>query len=213
MKKPAIKIVFTIIEAVIVLALGILTIIFAKDLKYWGILGYISGALIILDGIFQLGIRLFGKIVAQAKISMIRGTCELTLGIFILFVPEIVVEYFSMLVSIAMCVCGFMGIVEGIIDAVRHSKKTGKLVLQFIISAILIALGVVAIVFYPDSKEHASGTNTISVLLIIVGVLFIISSLVTIGYMIGSMKKGREEKDKIASEIAEARQEKRESKK
>jgi len=210
MKKQTAKIIFTVLESLVLLALGVLTIIYAKNHQYWSVIGYVSGALIILDGVIQLGICLFGNIVANAKLSLIRGISEVTLGIFILFIPEVVVRYFALLVSIAITVCGLMGIIDGIVSAARHSKKAGKLVLQFIGGAISIALGVVALCFYPINEQQASETNTISVLLIIIGVLFIISSLFAIGFMVGSIKKDRKEKDKLASEIADSREQERE---
>lgn len=212
MKKPTWKYVLTVIEAVILLTLGILTIVFAKDQDYWNVIGYISGALIVLDGVIQLAICLFGNIVAQVKLSLIRGISEVTLGIFILFIPAVVVRYFALLVSIAITVCGLMSIVDAIVGAVRHSRKGGQVVLQLILGAIAITLGIVALCFYPMNAEQSAETNTISVLLIIVGIFFIISSLFAIGFMVGSIKKGRDDKDKVASEIADSREKAREEK-
>ena len=83
--------------------------------------------------------------------------------------------------------------------------------IDFVLSS-LCALGIIALVFYPYDLSKAGGTNTISILLIVMGILFVITAFFIV---VAKFVRNRHETNQVVAEdeeIAKERAQKREAK-
>ena len=213
MKKTSLlNIVWICIEAVLLATLGVLTIVYAKNQDAWNIIGYITGTLVLIDGVLRLALFILTRSINISKAGLYRGIIEVTFGVFVLIRPEIVVSYFTLYIAIALVVVGLVFFIETIIVNVRTTANKWALVSSYALSAIVIALGIIALVFYPYDLSKAGGTNTISILLIVMGILFVITAFIVV---IAKFIRNRHEADKVVAEdeeIAKERAQKREAK-
>ena len=213
MKKTSLlNTVWICIEAVLLATLGVLTIVYAKNQDAWNIIGYITGTLVLIDGVLRLALFILTRSINISKAGLYRGIIEVTFGVFVLIRPEIVVSYFTLYIAIALVVVGLVFFIETIIVNVRTTANKWALVSSYALSAIVIALGIIALVFYPYDLSKAGGTNTISILLIVMGILFVITAFIVV---IAKFIRNRHEADKVVAEdeeIAKERAQKREAK-
>lgn len=213
MKKTSLLNTFWIcIEAVLLATLGILTMIYAKSQDAWDLIGYFTGVLILIDGLLRLGLYVLTRSLNVNKFDLYRGIIEVTFGIFILIRPEIVVSYFTLYIAIALVVVGLVFFIETIIVNVRSKTNKWTLVSSYALSAIVIGLGVVALIYYPYNLSKADSTNTISILLIVIGILFIAAAFGVVIRNFIHNKKETKEAIAIDEEIAKKREAKREAK-
>lgn len=212
-KNTLLNTVWVCIEAVLLLTLGVLTIVYAKNVDAWNVIGYITGALILLDGLLRIIVFVLTRSINISKAGLYRGVFEVTFGVFLLIRPEIVVTYFTLLIAIGLVVVGTVCFVECVIANVRRSLSTWPLVVSYVGSAALIALGIVSLIYYPYDLSKAGGTNTISIILIAIGILFIIGAFVTVIGLIVTNKKEAKIHEAEGEEIAKKRSAKREQKK
>ena len=213
MKKTSLlNTVWICIEAVLLATLGVLTIVYAKNQDAWNVIGYITGTLVLIDGVLRLALFILTRSINISKVGLYRGIVEVTFGVFVLIRPEIVVSYFTLYIAIALVVVGLVFFIETIIVNVRTTANKWALVSSYALSAIVIALGIIALVFYPYDLSKAGGTNTISILLIVMGILFVITAFIVV---IAKFIRNRHEADKVVAEdeeIAKERAQKREAK-
>ena len=212
-KNTLLNTVWVCIEAVLLLTLGVLTIVYAKNVDAWNVIGYITGALILLDGLLRIIVFVLTRSINISKAGLYRGVFEVTFGVFLLIRPEIVVTYFTLLIAIGLVVVGTVCFVECVIANVRRSLSTWPLVVSYVGSAALIALGIISLIYYPYDLSKAGGTNTISIILIAIGILFIIGAFVTVIGLIVTNKKEAKIHEAEGEEIAKKRSAKREQKK
>lgn len=213
MKKTSLlNTVWICIEAALLATLGVLTIVYAKNQDAWNVIGYITGTLVLIDGVLRLTLFILTRSINISKVGLYRGIVEVTFGVFVLIRPEIVVSYFTLYIAIALVVVGLVFFIETIIVNVRTTANKWALVSSYALSAIVIALGIIALVFYPYDLSKAGGTNTISILLIVMGILFVITAFIVV---IAKFIRNRHEADKVVAEdeeIAKERAQKREAK-
>lgn len=200
------------IEALLLATLGVLTIVYAKNTEAWNVIGYITGVLILIDGLLRLSLFVLTRSLNVSKVDLYRGISEVTFGVFVLIRPEIVVSYFTLLIAIGLVVVGMVFFIETIVANVRTSENKWALVAFYLLSAIVIGLGIVALIYYPYDLSRAGGTNTISILLISIGILFVITAVGIVINVFLRKKKETKESQIIDEKIAEERSKKREAK-
>lgn len=200
------------IEALLLATLGVLTIVYAKNTEAWNVIGYITGVLILIDGLLRLSLFVLTRSLNVSKLDLYRGISEVTFGVFVLIRPEIVVSYFTLLIAIGLVVIGVVFFIEAIVANVRTSENKWALVASYLLSAIVIGLGIVALIYYPYDLSRADGTNTISILLISIGILFVITAVGIVINVFLRKKKETKESQIIDEKIAEERSKKREAK-
>lgn len=201
------------IEAVLLATLGILTIAYAKDTNAWNVIGYITGVLILIDGFLRLGLFILTRSINVSKMDLYRGIVEVTFGVFLLIRPEIVVSYFTLFIAIALVVIGVVCIIECIISNVRtNNLNKWTLVVCYLLSLLVLATGIVALVYYPYDLSKVGGDNTISILLIVIGVVFILTAIFVVIASLVNKKKEENAAHKEGSKIEEERAKKREAK-
>lgn len=200
------------IEAFLLLTLGILTIIYAQNHDAWNVIGYITGILVLIDGALRLTLFVLTRSVNISKVGLYRGIGEVTFGVFLLIKPGIVVEYFTLLIAIGLVVVGVVCFIETVISNVRRSLRTWTLIVSYVASLIVLGLGIVALIYYPYEMSKAGDINTISIILIAIGILFIVSSLVIVIALLVKNKNERKQFKLEGDEIAKKRSEQREAK-
>lgn len=200
-----------IIEAIAFITLGIITMIFSNNIDYWKIIGYVSGGLLALDGLFRLIIYFVKDNIETARTSLIICIIEVTLSVFVFIRAEVVVRYFSLLVAILLVVLGFVALVDSITKTIKKSERPIFIILGYCVCLILSALGIVALCFYPYN-EATESTNTISVMLVVTGVVLVLGGLFESIYTIVMMIKTKREDKKENEEIAKHREELRNKK-
>ena len=200
------------IEALLLATLGVLTIVYAKNTEAWNVIGYITGVLILIDGLLRLSLFVLTRSLNVSKVDLYRGISEVTFGVFVLIRPEIVVSYFTLLIAIGLVVIGVVFFIETIVANVRTSENKWALVTSYLLSAIVIGLGIVALIYYPYDLSKAGGTNTISILLISIGILFVITAVGVVINVFLRKKKETKESQIIDEKIAEERSKRREAK-
>jgi len=205
-KERLISTIWLSVEAVIMLALGILTIVFSNNHDFRTVIGYIIGGLILLDGILRIVLFIIGQTLSTRRIDLYRGISQITVGIVLLLVPDVVVYYFTLFVAIGLTVIGITVLVDAIISNVRHIFKFGKQLLFYVMAVIILGLGIVSICFYPFKNPQTADASTISVMLIILGIIICIGALVLVGYEFGKNRK-------IAKDVVNANKEAAESRK
>ena len=211
-KTSLINTIWICIEALLLTTLGILTIVYANSKDAWNLIGYITGVLILIDGILRLGVFILTRSINVNKVGLYRGIIEVTFGVFVLIRPEIVVSYFTLYIAIALVVVGLVFFIETIVSNVRTSENKWTLVSSYLLSAIVIGLGIVALIYYPYDLSKVGGTNTISILLIAIGILFIVTA---VGIVVVLFTKNRKQTNNALAEeekIAKERAQKREAK-
>lgn len=211
-KNSVLNLVWICLEAILLITLGVLTIVYAKNADAWNAIGYITGVLILIDGLLRLILFVLTRSINISKMGLYRGIGEVTFGIFLLIRPEIVVSYFTLLIAIALVVIGTVCFIECVVSNVRRSMETWPLVCSYVTSAAISGLGIVALVYYPYDLSKAGGTNTISILLIAIGILFIVFAFFIVIVTFAQAKKEGKLAQEEGKEIAKKRSLAREAK-
>ena len=203
------KSVWQFVEAALFVTLGIVTIVFSNNETYWKVIGYVTGALLAVDGLLRIVMYFVNEDVDAAKVNLIICISEVTLAVFIFICSEVVVYYFTLLVAILLLVLGFVSLVDSIVKIAKKTEKVSIAILRIIVGAALIALGIVALCFFPYNRSVSSSVNTISIMLIISGVITAIAGValaIFTGVCIHRIKKLAHDNNE---EIAKLREEKR----
>ena len=158
--------VWKFIEAAIIITIGVLAIVSAINGET-SFVGLISGIALIVDGTLRASIN----IIVKENKSFTRYAIsigELSIGIWLCIDPSQLAESLTLISSLTILVTGTFLLVEAIIDSIRKTKDVKSNVMQYIVSILTIAIGVVALVFFPFNGS-TSGLNTITFILILLG--------------------------------------------
>ena len=185
--------IWQICEAVILLAAGVLTIIFSNDpdLDKWIFLAI--GAFIILDGVLRVLMPFFNK--DPGDNSLFTGIFEVTFGIVIVLRSAAITEILMIFIATLLLVISPVAIADGIIRIKKKQETLFFPVLEFIAALLFITIGVIILV---------SIQNAQNVVLIVIGAILAILAIVEIAFTIKTLMKVKE-RDKKAQEKAEAK--------
>lgn len=185
--------IWQICEAVILLAAGVLTIIFSNDpdLDKWIFLAI--GAFIILDGVLRVLMPFFNK--DPGDNSLFTGIFEVTFGIVIVLHSATIIDIFMIFIATLLLVIAPVAIADGIIRIKKKQETLFFPVLEFIAALLFITIGVIILV---------SIQNAQNVVLIVIGAILAILAIVEIAFTIKTLMKVKE-RDKKAQEKAEAK--------
>jgi len=185
--------IWQICEAVILLAAGVLTIIFSDnpDLYKWIFLAI--GAFIILDGVLRVLMPFFNK--DPGDNSLFTGIFEVTFGIVIVLRSAAITEILMIFIATLLLVIAPVAIADGIIRIKKKQETLFFPVLEFIAALLFITIGVIILV---------SIQNAQNVVLIVIGAILAILAIVEIAFTIKTLMKVKE-RDKKAQEKAEAK--------
>jgi uncharacterized membrane protein HdeD (DUF308 family) len=185
--------IWQICEAVILLAAGVLTIIFSDnpDLYKWIFLAI--GAFIILDGVLRVLMPFFNK--DPGDNSLFTGIFEVTFGIVIVLRSAAITEILMIFIATLLLVISPVAIADGIIRIKKKQETLFFPVLEFIAALLFVTIGVIILV---------SIQNAQNVVLIVIGAILAILAIVEIAFTIKTLMKVKE-RDKKAQEKAEAK--------
>jgi len=185
--------IWQICEAVILLAAGVLTIIFSDDPDLYKWIFLAIGAFIILDGVLRVLMPFFNK--DPGDNSLFTGIFEVTFGIVIVLRSAAITEILMIFIATLLLVIAPVAIADGIIRIKKKQETLFFPVLEFIAALLFVTIGVIILV---------SIQNAQNVVLIVIGAILAILAIVEIAFTIKTLMKVKE-RDKKAQEKAEAK--------
>jgi hypothetical protein len=185
--------IWQICEAVILLAAGVLTIIFSDDPDLYKWIFLAIGAFIILDGVLRVLMPFFNK--DPGDNSLFTGIFEVTFGIVIVLRSAAITEILMIFIATLLLVISPVAIADGIIRIKKKQETLFFPVLEFIAALLFITIGVIILV---------SIQNAQNVVLIVIGAILAILAIVEIAFTIKTLMKVKE-RDKKAQKKAEAK--------
>ena len=185
--------IWQICEAVILLAAGVLTIIFSDDPDLYKWIFLAIGAFIILDGVLRVLMPFFNK--DPGDNSLFTGIFEVTFGIVIVLRSAAITEILMIFIATLLLVIAPVAIADGIIRIKKKQETLFFPVLEFIAALLFITIGVIILV---------SIQNAQNVVLIVIGAILAILAIVEIAFTIKTLMKVKE-RDKKAQKKTEAK--------
>lgn len=186
--------IWQICEAIILLAAGVLTIIFSDnpDLYQWIFIAV--GSFIILDGTLRVIMPFFNK--DPGDNSLFVGVFELTLGIVIIMRSQQIMEILMIFIAILMLVVAPIAITDGVLRIKRKQETLFFPILEFIAALLFITIGV--LILFSINKAN-------NIVLIVIGAILIILAVVEIAFTIKTLVKvkERDKKEKAKAEVKE----------
>jgi len=182
--------IWQICEAVILLAAGVLTIIFSDDPDLYKWIFLAIGAFIILDGVLRVLMPFFNK--DPGDNSLFTGIFEVTFGIVIVLRSAAITEILMIFIATLLLVVAPIATADGIIRIKRKQETLFFPVLEFIAALLFITIGVIILI---------SIQNAQNIVLIVIGAILAILAIVEIAFTIKTLLKVKE-RDKKAKEKA-----------
>jgi uncharacterized membrane protein HdeD (DUF308 family) len=182
--------IWQICEAVILLAAGVLTIIFSDDPDLYKWIFLAIGAFIILDGVLRVLMPFFNK--DPGDNSLFTGIFEVTFGIVIVLRSAAITEILMIFIATLLLVVAPIATADGIIRIKRKQETLFFPVLEFIAALLFITIGVIILI---------SIQNAQNIVLIVIGAILAILAIVEIAFTIKTLTKVKE-RDKKAKEKA-----------
>ena len=198
--------VWKFIEAAIIITIGVLAIVSAINGET-SFVGLISGIALIVDGTLRASIN----IIVKENKSFTRYAIsigELSIGIWLCIDPSQLAESLTLISSLTILVTWTFLLVEAITDSIRKTKDVKSNVMQYIVSILTIAIGVVALVFFPFNGS-TSGLNTITFILILLGSALCVFGIYEIVTTIIVIVKAKKAEKTIIEATAKKHEEKR----
>ena len=190
------------IEAALLIALGVVTIVLAGNTDFKWVIGLIAAIAIIIDGAFNLFYYFLKVMYHEGRTGLILSIAEITIGIFIIVISSgtwktFVVDNFTLLISIMLIVLGAALLLEAVAKTIGKGGSIISLVGEFLLGALAITAGVFALVYRGQASD---------ILLIIVGICFIIVGvlivLVVCLAMIKAHKAGKTIKEFLETDFS-----------
>ena len=177
--------IWNVLLGVLLVVGGILCCACSGDYNFQKPVILILGILIIVDASFRLLTQVI-KIFSIADLTVIKtdsnnaviGASELAIGILMIFVhnefsyANIVFRYLAYFVGILFVVGGVVGLIYGIVFLIRKHNSVLTNVLEMLVAACLILLGIIIMIYLPDP-----GT-ALRVFFILSGIILIIFGLI-----------------------------------
>jgi len=181
--------IWQICEAIILLAAGVLTIIFSDDPDLYQWIFIAIGSFIILDGILRVTMTFFNK--DPGDNSLFVGIFELTLGIVIVLRSQQITEILMIFIAILLLVVSPIAIVDGLLRIKRKQETLFFPILEFITALLFITVGLIILFSINNAKN---------IVLIVIGVILVILAIVEIGFTIKTLLRVKERDKKEANQ-------------
>lgn len=199
------------VEAALLVILGVTTIVCAFSNKD-NVIGLVAGVILIVDGTIHAAINLFIKSTDIKFSTQAIAVAELALGIWLCIKPDQLAENVVLIASLTILVTGVLFLADSIFAAIHKSQAIKYLVMQFTISILIIAAGVVALVFYPFKPSTADDFNTKKLILALLGGVLIALAFYEVTTTTIAISKAKKVEEKAIEEEAIKREEKRNKK-
>lgn len=202
------KVIWSIVEAALLIALGIVVLVNYNNADGKNLIGTVAGILIVVDGALRLTLYFLDVASQEQKTGLVAGVGELSVGIFLIVRPYILAEFLALVMVLLVLVIGVVLMIDALAKTLRRKTipvPMTILVITYIIGAILTAMGIVGLVLY--FGEQAEDVQ--NVLLVIIGIMLIVGGVFEIGFSIGGLIAAKKANDAAQEVIAEEREEKR----
>ena len=136
------------IQAALLIALGIITIVFSNNESYKYVIGLVAAISLIVDGTLNLSFYVVRVIYHEPRVGLVPSIAELAIGIFIIVLTSqagnqtLFVDSFALLVALSLIVIGSALIVDSIAKIISKGNKVTSLILEMFIAVLCIALGI-----------------------------------------------------------------------
>lgn len=198
--------IWNIVEAVILLAAGVVSIVFGcMNESFKGnmemILTYSVASFVILDGLLRIIMSFLKEENRTEEPIMLVGGFEITLGIVIMIVlKDVFIPTMVYFMAIGMMVIGLLFLVFSVLTLVKKTtEKYFMPILEIVFGAILVGVGVFLVVVYNVSQDAG---NRIS--LILTGSVLAIAAIAQIAIVAISASKRKKKASKKNEEVKES---------
>ena len=200
--------VWNIVEAIILGAIGVLCVIYSgnQDLQKWILI--VLGILVIIDascrllfdvlGVFKTPV---GTLVSTNYAAVLTGAFEMALGIAVIMIGnsingsddanKTIFQFLGNFVGIVLITIGALVAIYAIIYIVRKAQNIATSIVQIIVAAMFITLGILSIIFLRD--------NAMRVALITLGIILMIAAIVLLAGTIMVLKAAHDVKKQVAT--------------
>lgn len=190
-----------IIEALILVVAGLLAIIYYNNKDFYNIIFIIIGAFAICDGLI-LATRYFIEPVEQIVKGkgLALASCELAIGIVLCIkpslLPDVISQVFGLFLGVYLIAMAIIFVVQACIKIRIKFRPVSAIILDFVLAAIGVALGVLVIYYYSSDVFFKVVFIIIGVFLILTGILVAASSFKPIDHKDDNNDEGKKE-DKV----------------
>ncbi|NCA96963.1 MAG: hypothetical protein EOM77_02100 [Bacteroidia bacterium] len=190
--------IWQICEAIILMAAGVLTIIFSDnpDLYRWIFIAI--GSFIVLDGTLRVLMPFFNN--DPKDNSLFTGIFELTFGIVIVINSADITTILMNFIGVLLLVLAPVAITDGVLRIKKKQETLFFPILEFVAAAIFIAVGVIVIIRIEN------------VVLIVIGAILAVLAIVEVAFTIRALLRIKE-RDKVEKEKVEVKAKKKTDKK
>ena len=191
------------VEALILIAAGVLAIVFCNNTDLQGIFSYAIGAFVILDGLLRFIMAVVNYKKSQENIMLV-SSFELTLGTVIIMVESQSKGFFVGLaiqfLSIFLIALGTLFLAYSIIAiACKRVVKLTMPILEIIFSAVLIGLGIFVLIANNNKADWMQAAVMVVMGIIVAVVGGAIAVITTINIL---KKKKSAQREVVATPIA-----------
>lgn len=190
--------IWQICEAIILMAAGVLTIIFSDnpDLYRWIFIAI--GSFIVLDGTLRVLMPFFNK--DPEDNSLFTGIFELTFGIVIVINSADITTILMNFIGVLLLVLAPVAIADGVLRIKKKQETLFFPILEFVAAAIFIAVGVIVMIRIEN------------VVLIVIGAILVVLAIVEVAFTIKALLRIKN-RDKVEKEKVEVKAKKKSDKK
>lgn len=174
--------IWQIVEAIILAAAGVLTIIFSSNENLYRFIFIAIGSFVILDGLLRVLIPFFNK--DPKDNTLFAGIFELTFGIIVIIHSQDIIDLLLHFIGVLLFVVALVATADGVLRIKRKKETLFFPIFEFIASLVFVAVGVIIFIAIGNPQLQ-------NVVLIIVGVILIIVAILEIALTIKSLVRRR----------------------
>lgn len=185
MKKESLEVIYKaiqILEAIILIILGIVVCAFANNENLQNAINYCLAFILIIFGLFTIA---FSYLFSKGVISLdsVFGALLVSLGILLICKEDVVSLYLPLFFGIMLITYGSIFFVETIVLVINIRKDSSlalKLVVFILTTLVLIGGGITIVLIHENATE---------LILVLVGVLLILLGILSLCHFISKAKK------------------------
>ena len=161
------------VEAILLIAAGVMAIMFRENDTLQTIVSYVIGGFVILDGLLRFILVLAKYQQSQGSSILLISALEITIGILVILLYQSFIQIAVQFLYLFLMTIGGLFLVYSIYAIVRkYAENLFMPVLEIVFAAIMIGLGVTICVLYNQNAEQfkIAIMITLGVILIMVGI-------------------------------------------
>src|SRR5574344_973797 len=151
-------VILRVIEGLILIALGVLAIVYSDNDTFKNIIFYVIGGVLCFDGIIRV-IRYYIEPVTAASVGegLISSIFEISVGLVFIVKASAIVDMFNQVLvffAVILMFCAAATLITGsTVALIKRERKLWIAVIEFVVAACLIAGGVTILVKNSDAEK------------------------------------------------------------